>query len=82
MQLIGVDTAARSPTSSWWPRTAPSESARHCPHRTGSSAASSTPGPGRRRRGVSVAELLEHTDVLAHGTTVGLNALLTGTGAE
>ena len=32
--------------------------------------------------GVSTEELLAGTDVLAHGTTVGLNALLTGTGAK
>ena len=31
--------------------------------------------------GVSVAELLAQTDILAHGTTAGLNALLTRTGA-
>ena len=32
--------------------------------------------------GQNLAELLAGTDVLAHGTTVGLNALLTGTGAR
>lgn len=32
--------------------------------------------------GHSLADLLAGTDVLAHGTTVGLNALLTGTGAR
>ncbi len=32
--------------------------------------------------GVSTEGLLAGTDVLAHGTTVGLNALLTGTGAK
>ena len=32
--------------------------------------------------GVSTETLLAGTDVLAHGTTVGLNALLTGTGAK
>lgn len=32
--------------------------------------------------GTSLAQLLVDTDVLAHGTTVGLNALLTGTGAR
>ena len=31
--------------------------------------------------GVTVAELLSRTDILAHGTTAGLNALLTRTGA-
>jgi N-methylhydantoinase A len=31
--------------------------------------------------GVSVTELLSQTDILAHGTTAGLNALLTRTGA-
>jgi N-methylhydantoinase A len=33
------------------------------------------------RLGLSVAELLAGTDILAHGTTAGLNALLTRTGA-
>ena len=33
------------------------------------------------RLGVTVAELLSQTDILAHGTTAGLNALLTRTGA-
>jgi N-methylhydantoinase A len=33
------------------------------------------------RLGVTVEAMLAGTDVLAHGTTVGLNALLTGTGA-
>jgi N-methylhydantoinase A len=33
-------------------------------------------------RGVPLTELLRGTDVLAHGTTVGLNALLTRTGAR
>ncbi len=34
-----------------------------------------------RRLGVSIESLLAGTDVLAHGTTVGLNAVLTRTGA-
>jgi N-methylhydantoinase A len=34
------------------------------------------------RLGISLRALLSGTDVLAHGTTVGLNALLTGTGAK
>jgi N-methylhydantoinase A len=33
------------------------------------------------RLGIDVEELLGHTDILAHGTTAGLNALLTRTGA-
>jgi N-methylhydantoinase A len=33
-------------------------------------------------RGMTLSELLRGTNVLAHGTTVGLNALLTGTGAR
>ena len=33
-------------------------------------------------RGVTLTELLRGTDVLAHGTTVGLNAMLTRTGAH
>jgi N-methylhydantoinase A len=32
--------------------------------------------------GMSMEDLLKSTEVLAHGTTVGLNALLTGTGAR
>ncbi len=33
-------------------------------------------------RGTDLASLLASTDVLSHGTTVGLNAILTGTGAR
>ena len=33
-------------------------------------------------RGVTLTELLSRSDVLAHGTTAGLNALLTGSGAR
>ncbi len=33
------------------------------------------------RLGMSAGEVLAHTDILAHGTTAGLNALLTRTGA-
>jgi len=35
-----------------------------------------------QHRGVTLTDLLQGTDVLAHGTTVGLNALLTRTGAR
>lgn len=39
-------------------------------------------GRAAAARGQSRAELLAGTDILSHGTTVGLNALLTGTGAK
>ena len=39
-------------------------------------------GVASRSLGKSLREILEVTDILSHGTTVGLNALLTGTGAE
>jgi N-methylhydantoinase A len=39
-------------------------------------------GFASRSLGKSLREILETTDILSHGTTVGLNALLTGTGAK
>ncbi len=35
-----------------------------------------------KRLGMDVAQMVRQTDVFAHGTTIGLNALLTGSGAK